>query len=58
MMTDVAGSVQLVYEKAEGDLMSRPPRDAKTDKLVDARLMAYAFLQLGAYGGDIVMTLT
>lgn len=30
--------------------MQVPPRDAKRDKLVDARLMAYGFCQLGVYG--------
>jgi sodium/potassium-transporting ATPase subunit alpha len=27
MTTDVFGSLALVYEKAEGDVMKRPPRD-------------------------------
>ena len=49
MLTDVSGSVTLVYEESEGDLMKRPPRDHKRDKLVDLRVMMYGFFQLGVY---------
>lgn len=49
MFTDVFGSITLVYEKCEEDVMCRPPRNVKTDKLVDFRLMRYAFFQIGMY---------
>ena len=49
MFTDVFGSITLVYEKCEEDVMMLPPRNVKTDKLVDFRLMRYAFLQIGMY---------
>jgi hypothetical protein len=47
LLTDVFGSLSLVYEEPEADVMLIPPRDTKRDKLVDLRLMRYAFLQVG-----------
>jgi len=32
--TDIIPSVTLAYEKAENDIMLKPPRDAKRDRLV------------------------
>jgi len=49
MFTDVFGSITLVYEKCEEDVMTLPPRDVKKAKLVDFRLMRYSFLQIGLY---------
>lgn len=45
VVTDMAPSLALMYEKPESNLLARPPRDTKKDHLVDWRLMlqAYAF---------------
>ena len=37
----------MAYEKAESDIMKRPPRNAQTDKLVNSRLISFAYLQIG-----------
>lgn len=47
MATDVIGSLSLVYELSESDIMLLPPRNVKKDRLVDLRLMRYSFLQIG-----------
>eukprot|EP01104_Vermistella_antarctica_P004399 TRINITY_DN14852_c0_g1_i1.p1 TRINITY_DN14852_c0_g1~~TRINITY_DN14852_c0_g1_i1.p1 ORF type:complete len:1043 (-),score=362.54 TRINITY_DN14852_c0_g1_i1:67-3195(-) len=45
--TDMIPAISLAYEKAESDIMKRKPRNAETDKLVNARLIAFAYLQIG-----------
>jgi len=35
--TDILPTISLSYEKSEGDIMRRPPRNPKTDKLVTDR---------------------
>lgn len=45
--TDVAPALSLVLEKPEADLLSRPPRNAKTDRLVTWRLLLHAYGFLG-----------
>jgi len=45
--TDMIPAISLAYEKAESDIMSRPPRDAKVDHLVTAKLIGFAYLQIG-----------
>ncbi|KAF7636273.1 NR LBD domain-containing protein [Meloidogyne graminicola] len=44
--TDIIPSITIGYEKAESDIMTRPPRK-RTDKLVDLRLFAMAYFQIG-----------
>jgi sodium/potassium-transporting ATPase subunit alpha len=45
--TDLAPAISLAYENAELDIMKRPPRHPKLDHLVTARLMSFAYLQIG-----------
>lgn len=45
--TDIFPAITLAYEKAESDLMDRPPRNVKTEKLLNRQLLNYAMLQLG-----------
>jgi sodium/potassium-transporting ATPase subunit alpha len=47
VLTDLCGTIALVYEKPETDLMLQKPRDPKTERLVSWRLFLYAFLQVG-----------
>ena len=44
--TDCAAATALAYEKPEADVLTRPPRNAKKDRLVDWRLIfqAYGFV--------------
>ncbi|RXM99225.1 Sodium/potassium-transporting ATPase subunit alpha-1 [Acipenser ruthenus] len=47
-------AISLAYEGAESDIMKRRPRNSKTDKLVNERLISMAYGQLGmisALGG-------
>lgn len=48
LATELAPAISLAYEKAEGDLMRRPPRDPRTDRLISWRVLAYCYLQVGA----------
>uniref|UniRef100_A0A3Q3SW08 Sodium/potassium-transporting ATPase subunit alpha n=1 Tax=Mastacembelus armatus TaxID=205130 RepID=A0A3Q3SW08_9TELE len=45
--TDVVPAISLAYEKAESDIMKRQPRNAKTDKLVNQKLISVAYGQIG-----------
>lgn len=52
--TDMIPAISLAYEEPESDIMLRPPRNAATDKLVNARLISFSYLQIGviqALGG-------
>ncbi|KAJ8013036.1 hypothetical protein DPEC_G00049140 [Dallia pectoralis] len=52
--TDMIPAISLAYEEAENDIMKRQPRNAKTDKLVNERLISMAYGQIGmmqALGG-------
>lgn len=40
-------AISLAYEGPESDIMKRQPRDAKTDKLVNERLISMAYGQIG-----------
>lgn len=44
--TDCAAATALAYEEPEADVLTRPPRNAKKDRLVDWKLIlqAYGFL--------------
>lgn len=42
--TDCATSIALAYEKPEADLLTQPPRNVKTDRLVDWKLLAQSYL--------------
>jgi len=47
--TDMIPAISLAYERKESDIMSRPPRDAKIDHLVTAKLVSFAYLQIGVF---------
>ncbi len=42
-------AISLAYEAAESDIMKRQPRNPKTDKLVNERLISIAYGQIGEY---------
>lgn len=44
--TDMVPAISLAYEQPELDIMNRKPRKAKTDHLVNARLIGFAYLQV------------
>jgi len=45
--TDLVPAISLAYEKAESDIMKRRPRNSQTEKLVNSRLISFAYLQIG-----------
>ncbi|EJD75689.1 ATPase [Loa loa] len=45
--TDLWPAISIAYEEAETNIMKRPPRNARVDKLVNARLMNFSYLQIG-----------
>ncbi|KAJ7124432.1 hypothetical protein C8R44DRAFT_980707 [Mycena epipterygia] len=47
VVTDVLPALSLVYEAPEADLLLRKPRNRKTDRLADVRLLGHAYLFLG-----------
>ncbi|XP_078265380.1 sodium/potassium-transporting ATPase subunit alpha [Rhinoraja longicauda] len=52
--TDMVPAISLAYEHAESDIMKRQPRNPKTGKLVNERLISMAYGQIGmiqALGG-------
>ncbi|GAA6003245.1 cation-translocating P-type ATPase [Rhodotorula paludigena] len=46
-VTDVLPALALIFEKPEADLLLRPPRDRKKDRLADWRLLLHAYGFLG-----------
>jgi sodium/potassium-transporting ATPase subunit alpha len=46
--TDMYPAIALAYENAELDIMERPPRNAKRDRLVPLRLISFAYVQTGS----------
>ncbi|RWS30578.1 Na+/K+ ATPase alpha subunit-like protein [Leptotrombidium deliense] len=45
--TDMLPAISLAYENAESDIMKRKPRNPKTDKLVNQRLISLVYGQIG-----------
>ncbi|KAL0100646.1 hypothetical protein PUN28_019200 [Cardiocondyla obscurior] len=45
--TDLVPAIALAYEKAESDIMRRPPRNPQYDKLVNKRLISITYGQIG-----------
>jgi len=45
--TDMWPAIALAYELPEADIMTRPPRDLKKDKLVNAKLIGFSYLLIG-----------
>ncbi|KAL5119505.1 hypothetical protein ACEQ8H_002570 [Pleosporales sp. CAS-2024a] len=46
-LTDCVAAITLAYEKPEADLMLRPPRNIKKDRLVDWKLITHAYFFIG-----------
>jgi sodium/potassium-transporting ATPase subunit alpha len=46
--TDVFPALTMVYEGPEADLLSRPPRNLKRDRLASPQLLCHAYLFIGA----------
>jgi magnesium-transporting ATPase (P-type) len=46
--TELAPSIALAFEVAESDIMNRPPRNAKTDRLVSKTLLSYSYVIAGS----------
>ncbi|KAM5468777.1 hypothetical protein MauCBS54593_004772 [Microsporum audouinii] len=49
LFTDAAGSITLSYEQPEMDVLLRPPRNQKTDRLVNSRFILHAYGFIGVY---------
>merc|ERR1711935_257336 len=45
--TDMVPSISFAYENPELDIMERYPRNSKRDHLVNAKLISFAYLQIG-----------
>lgn len=45
--TDMVPAISLAYEGKEANIMYKPPRDARTDRLVTAKLVSFSYLQVG-----------
>uniref|UniRef100_A0A7R9U5E7 Cation-transporting P-type ATPase N-terminal domain-containing protein n=1 Tax=Pinguiococcus pyrenoidosus TaxID=172671 RepID=A0A7R9U5E7_9STRA len=45
--TDLVPAISMAYEEAEADIMKRPPRNSKVDRLVTKKLIFLAYLQIG-----------
>ena len=45
--TDILPAISYAYERAESDVMQRPPRDRVNDKLVTFQLIGWSYLQIG-----------
>jgi len=43
-MTELGPAIAMAYEPAESDIMYRPPRNVKTDRLANKQLLIYAYL--------------
>ncbi|GAB4819471.1 hypothetical protein N2152v2_006517 [Parachlorella kessleri] len=44
---DMVPAISLAYEKSEADIMSRPPRNPATQRLVNRRLISHSYFQIG-----------
>ena len=45
--TDMIPAISMAYEKPEADIMKRPPRNSKTDRLVSNRMIQFSYGQIG-----------
>jgi sodium/potassium-transporting ATPase subunit alpha len=45
--TDMVPAISMAWENAESDIMRRPARDSSIDHLVTAKLVSFAYLQIG-----------
>ena len=44
---DMIPAISMAYELAEADIMQRPPRNSKIDRLVTKRMIHFSYLQIG-----------
>jgi sodium/potassium-transporting ATPase subunit alpha len=47
MISDVYTNITYAYERAEAELMKRPPRDVEKDSLISFKLFSYGYLFMG-----------
>jgi len=45
--TDMLPAISLAYEEKEADIMFKPPRDSRVDRLVTRKLISFSYLQIG-----------
>jgi sodium/potassium-transporting ATPase subunit alpha len=45
--TDLVPAISLAYENKEQNIMKKPPRDSRTDRLVTTKLVVFSYLQIG-----------
>eukprot|EP00467_Chlorarachnion_reptans_P021926 CAMPEP_0114488030 /NCGR_PEP_ID=MMETSP0109-20121206/1097_1 /TAXON_ID=29199 /ORGANISM="Chlorarachnion reptans, Strain CCCM449" /LENGTH=1147 /DNA_ID=CAMNT_0001664365 /DNA_START=106 /DNA_END=3549 /DNA_ORIENTATION=- len=45
--TDMLPAISLAYELKEADIMMKPPRDSRKDRLVTRKLISFSYLQIG-----------
>ncbi|KAL7555017.1 hypothetical protein ACHAWF_018598 [Thalassiosira exigua] len=45
--TDMIPAISMAYEQPEADIMKRPPRNSKTDRLVSNRMIQFSYGQIG-----------
>mmetsp|Transcript_53455 Transcript_53455/g.64440 ORF Transcript_53455/g.64440 Transcript_53455/m.64440 type:complete len:1294 (+) Transcript_53455:176-4057(+) len=45
--TDMIPAISMAYELPEADIMMRPPRNSKTDRLVTPRMISFSYGQIG-----------
>ena len=45
--TDMIPAISMAYEQPEADIMKRPPRNSKTDRLVTNRMIQFSYGQIG-----------
>ena len=45
LATELAPAISLCYEKPENNLMQKPPRNIKIDKLFNKQVISYAYFQ-------------
>eukprot|EP00386_Alphamonas_edax_P007449 GDKI01024818.1.p1 GENE.GDKI01024818.1~~GDKI01024818.1.p1 ORF type:complete len:1201 (+),score=397.54 GDKI01024818.1:91-3603(+) len=47
LVTEMGPAVSIAYEANESDIMNRPPRNAKTDRLVSRNVFLWGYLHIG-----------
>lgn len=45
--TDMIPAISMAYEKAEADIMTRPPRKTEIERLVTKKLINFSYMQIG-----------
>ena len=49
LATELGPAISLAYEPPEADIMLRPPRSLKYDRLVSRNLLFYSYLTIGVF---------